>query len=232
MGTMHVSTMLFTASVWVLPVLLAVTLHEAAHGWVAWRLGDDTARRQGRVSFNPLRHIDPVGTVLLPAFLLFVSGGRMMFGFAKPVPVDFARLRNPRRDMVLVAAAGPVSNVFLAFVSGALIHAAFLFEGDVRNWLIFNMVNSVWINMLLFVFNMLPLPPLDGGRVAVGLLPLPLARPLARIERYGFLIILGAIFVLPWIGGKLGMNLNIFGWLIGGPAEYLMKTVLHAVGIQ
>ena len=151
--------MALTASVWVLPVLIAVTFHEAAHGWVAWRLGDDTAYRMGRVTFNPFRHIDPFGTVLLPALLLFASGGRMMFGFAKPVPVNFGALGQPRRDMVLVAAVGPGSNLILAVVSAVLMHGLVFLSGDVYQWVGFNLVNSVRINLLLCVFNLLPLPP-------------------------------------------------------------------------
>ena len=224
--------MAFTASIWILPVLFAITLHEAAHGWVAWRLGDDTAHALGRVSFNPLRHIDPFGTVLMPALLLFASGGRMMFGFAKPVPVDFSRLRQPRRDMVLVAAAGPGSNILLAVISALLIHGTVLFEADAQRWILHNLVNSVWINLLLAVFNMLPLPPLDGGRVAVGLLPPELARQLARIERAGMIIILAALFILPWIGGKMGLDLNIFRWLIGEPTAYLMDLVFSLTGVR
>ena len=224
--------MAFTASIWILPVLFAITLHEAAHGWVAWRLGDDTARALGRVSFNPLRHIDPFGTVLMPALLLFASGGRMMFGFAKPVPVDFSRLRQPRRDMVLVAAAGPGSNILLAVISALLIHVTVLFEADAQRWILHNLVNSVWINLLLAVFNMLPLPPLDGGRVAVGLLPPELARQLARVERAGMIIILAALFILPWIGGKMGLDLNIFRWLIGEPTAYLMDLVFLLTGVR
>ena len=222
----------FTASIWVLPVLFAITLHEAAHGWVAWRLGDDTARRLGRVSFNPLRHIDPVGTVLIPAVLLFGSGGRMMFGFAKPVPVDFSRLHKPRRDMVLVAAAGPGSNILLAIISALLMHGSILFDADVQHWIMHNLVNSVWINLLLAVFNMLPLPPLDGGRVAVGLLPPEFARQLARVERAGMIIILAALFILPWIGSKMGFDLNIFLWLIGEPTAYLMDLVFSLTGVR
>ena len=222
----------FTASIWVLPVLFAITLHEAAHGWVAWRLGDDTARALGRISLNPLRHIDPVGTVLIPAVLLFGSGGRMMFGFAKPVPVDFSRLRKPRRDMVLVAAAGPGSNILLAVISALLIHGLVLFDADIERWIMHNLVNSVWINLLLAVFNMLPLPPLDGGRIAVGLLPPELARQLVRIERAGMIIILTALFILPWISGKIGFDLNIFRWLIGEPTAYLMDLVFSLTGVR
>jgi len=220
------------ASVWVFPILLAVTLHEAAHGWVAWRLGDDTAYRMGRVTFNPFRHIDPFGTVLMPAMLLLLSGGRMMFGYAKPVPVNFGRLRRPRRDMVLVAAAGPVTNFLLALTSAALFHVLPLLSGTARDWVALNLSNSMWINLLLCVFNMLPIPPLDGGRVAVGLLPRPLAMRVARLERIGMLIIIGALFILPWIGGKLGVNLNVFWWLVGQPAQYLSHLVATLAGVQ
>jgi len=219
-------------SVWVLPVLLAVTLHEAAHGWVAWKLGDDTAYSLGRVTFNPIRHIDPFGTVLLPALLLFMSGGKFMFGFAKPVPVNFMRLRQPRRDMIWVAAAGPGANILIALVCGALLHVTPLFPQDLGHWLTLNLSNAIWINALLAVFNMLPLPPLDGGRVAVGLLPRSLARPLARMERFGIFIILGVVFLLPWIGGKLGMTLNVFEWLVVYPAAVLSRSILMLTGVQ
>lgn len=221
----------FTVSVWAIPVLVAVTFHEASHGWVAWRLGDDTAYVLGRVTFNPFRHIDPFGTVLLPALLLLASGGRMMFGFARPVPVNFSRLKRPRRDMVLVAIAGPGSNLMLAFLSAGLMHALPLLSGDVYQWVGHNLFNSVRINLLLCVFNMLPIPPLDGGRVAVGVLPAALSRPLARLERAGILIILAGIFILPWIGEKLGVDLDLFWWLVGLPTEYLLKVVLAITGL-
>ncbi len=219
-------------SVWAIPLLLAVTLHEAAHGWVAWRLGDDTAYRMGRVTFNPFRHIDLFGTVLLPGLLLFFSGGRMAFGFAKPVPVNFSRLGRPRRDMVLVAAAGPGTNLALAVASAALLHAVSLLDGEAREWVTHNLINSVWINLLLCVFNMLPLPPLDGGRVAVGLLPRYLAEPLARLERAGIFIILGILFILPWIGGRLGLDLHVFSWLVGVPARFLLQVIFAAVSVD
>jgi len=220
-----------TASVWVLPVLFAVTFHEAAHGWVAWRLGDDTAKQLGRVTFNPFKHIDPFGTVILPALLLLGSGGRMMFGFAKPVPVNFARLRQPRRDMVLVAAAGPASNLLIAVLAASALHTVGMLDGDFRDWVTQNLVNAVWINVLLCVFNMLPLPPLDGGRVAVGLLPPHLGIRLARLERAGIVIILAAIFFVPFVTERLGMPVNIFWWLVGAPAEYLMGVIFSGLGL-
>jgi Zn-dependent protease len=227
-----VDDILSFVSVWAIPLLLAVTLHEAAHGWVAWRLGDDTAYRMGRVTFNPFRHIDLFGTVLLPGLLLFFSGGRMAFGFAKPVPVNFSRLGRPRRDMVLVAAAGPGTNLALAVASAALLHAVSLLDGEAREWVTHNLINSVWINLLLCVFNMLPLPPLDGGRVAVGLLPRYLAEPLARLERAGIFIILGILFILPWIGGRLGLDLHVFSWLVGVPARFLLQVIFAAVSVD
>lgn len=229
---MDISTIAYTVSVWAIPVLLAVTLHEAAHGWAAWRLGDDTAYRLGRVTFNPFRHIDPFGTILLPIMLLLASGGRMMFGFAKPVPVNFRGLTRPRRDMVLVAIAGPAINLALAVVAAALLHTVPLTSGALREWYGLNLQAAVWINLLLAVFNMLPLPPLDGGRVAVGLLPWRLAVRLARLERAGIPIILAVVFVVPWIGDALGMDLNVFWWLVGMPTSFLEAVIFRLVGLQ
>ena len=196
---------LYTLSVWVLPVLLAITLHEAAHGYVAWRLGDDTAKRLGRVTFNPLKHVDPFGTIILPGLLLLMRSP-FLFGFAKPVPVNFRALRNPRRDMVLVAAAGPGTNLVLAMLSMWLLSYVHVLPLPIAVWTQYMLAASLLINVLLAVFNMLPLPPLDGGRVAVGLLPWPLAIRLARLERFGILIVLGALFLLPFIGSRLGVN--------------------------
>ncbi len=220
---------LYTASTWVIPVIFAVTFHEAAHGFIACRLGDDTAWRAGRVSFNPLKHIDPFGTIVLPAILL-LSRSPFLFGYAKPVPVNFGRLQRPRRDMVWVALAGPGTNVLLAILSSLLFYALAFLPQTAALWLGHNLAHSVAINVVLCVFNMLPLPPLDGGRVAVGLLPRALALPLARLERYGILILLFFLFVLPFIGEKTGLRLNLLGWLIGVPADALYRLVLTITG--
>lgn len=228
---MSLAEILLEVSVWVLPVLFAVTLHEAAHGWVAWRLGDDTAYSLGRVSFNPLRHIDPFGTVLMPAMLLLLSGGRFMFGFAKPVPVNFHRLNNPRRDMAVVAAAGPGINFAMALAAAFLIVPAAALPGTLGSWTAQNLANMVWINILLAIFNLLPLPPLDGGRIAVSVLPNSLALPLQRLERYGLLIVLGLVFLLPLIGAQLGLDLNVFGWLVVEPSRTLERILLTMGGV-
>jgi Zn-dependent protease len=211
----------------VLPVIFAVTFHEAAHGFVAHRFGDDTAWRAGRVTFNPLKHIDPFGTVLLPALLLLSSG--FLFGYAKPVPVDFRRLNHPRRDMVLVALAGPGTNVLLAIASSLLFYAVDFTPRSVEDWVARNLVNSLQINVVLCVFNMLPIPPLDGGRVAVGILPRFLADPLARLEPYGMLILM-LIFILSYAGASSVLGFSLLGWLIAGPAEALIRFVLLLTG--
>ena len=214
-------------SVWAVPVILAVTLHEIAHGRVALRCGDDTAFLAKRLSLNPLRHVSLVGTVLVLALLVMTTP--FLFGWAKPVPVDFSKLMNPRRDMVLVAAAGPATNLALAIISAALMHGIVYFP-DSATLLGENLRNSVIINLVLAVFNMLPLPPLDGGRVAVGLLPEWLGRSLAGLERVGLLIIIGVLFVLPSIGNYFGIDLNVFLWLVQAPVESLFRAVMFVTG--
>jgi Zn-dependent protease len=220
---------IYQASTWVLPVVFAITFHEAAHGFVAYRFGDDTAWRAGRVTFNPLRHIDTFGTIILPAMLILLRSP-FLFGYAKPVPVNFRRLDRPRQDMVWVALAGPTTNILLAIVSALLAYALVLLPSGPANWAETNLANSILINVVLCVFNMLPLPPLDGGRVAVGLLPDSLAIPLARVERYGILILLLFLFLLPYLGEQTGLNLNVLGWIIGVPAEALYNLVLTITG--
>jgi Zn-dependent protease len=220
---------LYEASTWVLPVVFAVTFHEAAHGFIAYHFGDDTAWRAGRVTFNPFKHIDRFGTIILPALLILIRSP-FLFGYAKPVPVNFRRLDRPRRDMVWVALAGPATNVLLAIVSSLLFYGLDLVPASPAEWLAANLVHSIQINAVLCVFNMLPLPPLDGGRVAVGLLPDALALPLARLERYGMLILLLFLFVLPYVGAQTGHNLNILAWLIGTPTEALIRFVLAITG--
>jgi Zn-dependent protease len=228
---MQWDTMLYTASTWVLPVLIAITFHEAAHGFVAHRLGDDTAYRLGRVTFNPLKHIDPFGTILMPAMLL-VLRSPFLFGYAKPVPVNFGALRNPRRDMVLVAAAGPAVNIALATLAALLYHLVAYLPPAAASWTGRNLQNALIINVVLAVFNMLPLPPLDGGRVAVGLLPNFLAAPLARLEPYGMMILLTVLLVLPLLGAQMGMDLNIVSRLINGPTEAILRAILWVTGIR
>lgn len=224
------SGFLFVASTWVLPVLLAVTFHEAAHGWVADKLGDPSARLAGRISANPIRHVDPFGTVVLPGLLLVLSSP-VLFGWAKPVPVDFRRLRNPRWDMVLVAAAGPGSNLLMACIAALLIHGALLLPVEAASWVGHNLLNAIQINLILMVFNLIPLPPLDGGRIMTGLLPFPLAVRFARLEKFGFLILIGLLFLLPLIGGQIGFDLDVLRWIVATPVLYLEHTLLHTFGI-
>ena len=218
--------------VWAMPILLAITLHEAAHGWVASKLGDDTAKNMGRVTFNPFKHIDKFGTIILPAGLLLLSGGQYMFGFAKPVPVNFNNLRNPRRDMILVAGAGPATNFLLAIAAGVLLHMAPYLPDSYIPLVAENLRNLLFANVIFGVFNLIPLPPLDGGRIAVGLLPRPFSYWLARVERFGFLIIIFVFFALPWIGQKLNLDLNVLWWLVWVPTMFVVDIIATITGLN
>jgi Zn-dependent protease len=220
---------LYVASTWVIPVLLAITLHEAAHAFVARYFGDDTASKLGRVSLNPFKHIDPVGTILLPGLLL-LARSPFLFGYAKPVPVKFAALRNPRRDMVWVAAAGPAMNIALASIAALAFHLVGFLPVDSARWVAENLKNALIINVILAIFNLFPLPPLDGGRIAVGLLPDALAIPLARMERYGMLILIALLIVLPILGRNFGVDLSIISRLITITSSAVIDVILRVTG--
>jgi Zn-dependent protease len=226
----NASTALYTASTWIIPVLLAVTLHEAAHGYAARRFGDNTAWLMGRVTLNPFKHVDPFGTIILPGILL-LARSPFLFGYAKPVPVNFGALRNPRRDMVFVALAGPGTNIVLAFISALLFYVVPFLPEPAADWLVWNLGHSIVINVILAVFNMLPIPPLDGGRVAVGLLPVPIAKRFAGLEPYGLLVILAIIFILPMAGQSLGINLDFFSRFIAWVSDAVINAILHLTGM-
>lgn len=219
----------YAISVWVLPLVIAITFHEAAHGFVAHYFGDNTAWNLGRVSFNPLKHIDPFGTLILPAVLL-LSHSPFLFGYAKPVPVNFRALNRPRIDMVWVALAGPATNILLALAAATAFHALSLVPANTAQWVADNLKNALVINVVLAVFNMLPIPPLDGGRVAVGLLPDMLARPLSRLEPYGMLILVGLLILLPLAGSQLGLNLDVISAILRTATGYLIQLLLTVTG--
>jgi Zn-dependent protease len=188
----NTSNLIQSILIYALPVLFAITVHEAAHGYVANALGDNTARALGRISLNPLRHIDPVGTIVMPLVLLFSTGGAFLFGYAKPVPVDFSRLRNPKRDMIWVALAGPASNFVMAF--GWAVVFLLLSQAGVQERFFTEMARGgVSVNLVMWAFNLFPLPPLDGGRILVGLLPWRQAVWVSRIEPWGFFIVMALV---------------------------------------
>ncbi len=207
-------------AVWALPVLFAITVHEVAHGWMAKRLGDRTAQMMGRLTLNPLKHIDPLGTVLVPGLLLVLGG--FVFGWAKPVPVTWENLRHPKRDMAVVAAAGPLANLAMALMWALVMKLGMLVSGALE-WAAVPMIYmggaGITINLVLMVLNLLPLPPLDGGRVLGGLLPGPLSWQLSRIEPYGFIILVVLLAT------------GLLGKLLGPPISLLQSGLFQLVGL-
>ncbi len=208
-------------AIWALPVLFAITVHEVAHGWVAKKLGDPTAMMMGRLTLNPLKHIDPIGTVVVPLALVLMGG--FIFGWAKPVPVTWANLRNPKRDMALVALAGPLANLVMAFGWALIMKVGFML-GDDFSWLAWPLIYmggaGIAINGVLMLLNLLPVPPLDGGRVMAGLLPGPWAWKLSRIEPYGLMIMVGLM-----VTGMLGK-------ILGPPLHYFESFMFSLAGVS
>ena len=215
-------------SVVALPLVFAITLHEAAHGYAALAMGDDTAKRLGRISLNPIRHVDLFGTIIVPALLLMM--GSFLFGWAKPVPVDFRKLRNPRYGMVVVAAAGPGANILMAIVAILLIGVVGHLPASAVDWARLNLANAIYINLLLAVFNLIPIPPLDGGRVAVGLLPRSVAFHLARLEDKGILIVIGLLMILPLVTGLVGYRVDPFDLVIQPVINGLLTVLVGIFG--
>ena len=200
---MDIAQLIQNIAIWAIPVLFSITVHEAAHGYAARHLGDNTAYLLGRITLNPLKHIDPVGTILMPLLLLFATSGAFLFGYAKPVPVRFGNLRNPKRDMVWVALAGPAANLLQALLWGIVL--LLLHDMDVSEPYFLAVCKAgVTVNVVMFVFNLFPLPPLDGGRILVGLLPYRQAELVSRVEPWGFFIVMA--LVISGIVSKLWMQ--------------------------
>jgi Zn-dependent protease len=214
-----------TVLIYALPVLFAITIHEAAHGYVARYFGDDTAYMMGRVTLNPMKHIDPVGTILMPLMLYFATSGAFLFGYAKPVPVNFGQLRRPKRDMVWVALAGPASNFAQAFV-WALAYTLLASAGLTERFFLEMARAGVLVNLVMWAFNLFPLPPLDGGRVVVGLLPVRQAYAFSRIEPYGFFIVMGLVIAgivsSLWLSPLIGIGYRLLNVLLS-PLKFLLN---------
>ncbi|MDB5693903.1 MAG: site-2 protease family protein [Alphaproteobacteria bacterium] len=219
---MSPDNIVFRVATWLIPLVFAIVLHEIAHGWAANAFGDPTARRKGRLSLNPLRHIDPVGTIALP--LVLAVAGAPVFGWAKPVPVVARRMRNPRLHMILVALAGPGMNLLLAVIGALLLGALLIRPGSGLAWLflMLNLLNFVAINIFLAVFNMLPIPPFDGGHVVEGLLPRRVAVHYAKLRRYGFLLLVVLLFLLP----EVFPGMDIVDRVVRPPVDWLTGAML------
>ncbi len=200
---MDIANIIQTVAIYALPVLFAITVHEAAHGYAARHFGDNTAWMLGRITLNPVKHIDPVGTILMPLVLYFLTSGAFLFGYAKPVPVNFGQLRSPKRDMIWVALAGPAANLAMAIAWSVLAYVLLAMQVDER-FFIQMAQGGILVNIVMFVFNLFPLPPLDGGRILVGLLPMKQAILVSRVERFGFFIVMA--LVVTGVVGSLWMQ--------------------------
>lgn len=219
----------YQIAVWLVPLVIAIVFHEVAHGLVARRLGDPTAEERGRLSFNPIRHVDPVGTIVLPMILAISHAP--VFGWAKPVPVNYARLRHPRRDMVLVALAGPGMNLLLAIAGGAILMATISLSGGAEDGVARFIADSsyvfVLLNVFLAVFNLLPVPPFDGGHVVEGLLPPNLAREFRKIGRFSLLVLVVLLLVLP----RLSPSADVVGRFVSPLAKSIAAAILGIFGL-
>jgi Zn-dependent protease len=220
-----IANLIQTIMVYALPVLFAITVHEAAHGYVARYFGDNTAARLGRITLNPMKHIDPVGTILMPLMLYFATSGTFLFGYAKPVPVNFGNLRNPKHDMVWVALAGPAANLIQAFLWGVLM-LLLVGSGTTEPFFLKMCRAGMLVNVVMFAFNLFPLPPLDGGRILVGLLPYRQAVLVSRIEPWGFFIVMGLVIAgilsTLWMQPVMGLTLDLLDILLS-PLSFLIR---------
>lgn len=221
----------YQIAIWLVPLVIAIVFHEVAHGLVARRLGDPTAEQRGRLTFNPIKHVDPFGTVILP-MILAISHAGAIFGWAKPVPVDYARLRNPRRDMILVALAGPGMNLLLAFAGALILTATLALSGGAEEgagrFIALNALNFVYINIFLGIFNLLPVPPFDGGHVVEGLLPPALGQQFRKIGRFSLLVFVLLLLVLPAISPRA----DVIGRIVSPIVNWVATVMLGVVGIH
>ncbi len=221
---MDFNNLIQTVLIYALPVLFAITVHEAAHGYAARHFGDNTAAMLGRITLNPVKHIDPVGTILMPVLLYFATSGAFLFGYAKPVPVRFDQLRNPKRDMVWVALAGPGANLLQALLWGVLMYL--LLAGGLEERFFLEMCRAgVLVNVVMFAFNLFPLPPLDGGRILVGLLPWKQAALVSRVEPWGFFIVMALVLTgivsTLWMRPVMGLTYGLLDILLS-PLSFLL----------
>jgi len=226
---MNPDNVFYQIAVWLIPLIIAIVFHEVSHGYAAWALGDQTTRRLGRLTLNPIRHVDPIGTVALPMLLAIAHAP--IFGWAKPVPVTTSGMRHPRLDMALVAMAGPASNLVLGFLAAVAITLFVAWQGGaidagVPRFVAYNLINFLQINVFLAIFNMLPLPPFDGGHVVAGVLPARLAAPYARLGRYGFLIMIVLLVILP----AVAPGANVIARVIGPVADGVTHLFLGVAG--